>query len=89
MGILRRLLISLGLVASAQAVIDCNVQNIVQVYKDGVKMGPEVINGDPYGVPVKTSDCINCFGAVVPGARNADYRKVTYFETKYLWNLKL
>ncbi len=73
MEILRSLLVFLGLVASAQAVIDCNDQMIVQSYENGVKAGLPIALP-----PVKMSDCINCFGSLTYYDKQ-DHKDYTYF----------
>ncbi len=83
MEILRSLLISLGLVASAQAVVECNVAKIMQQYANGVKQGPKIINGVPNGNPVKTPDCISCFGSLTYAGKPPDYKMgATYMEIR-------
>ncbi len=73
MEILRSLLVFLGLVASAQAVIECNVQLISQQYENGVK-------GMNLPTPKeKTADCINCFGSL-SYLDKQDHKDYTYWD---------
>ncbi len=74
MEIIGSLLFCLGLVASAQAVIKCNVQKITTAYNAHGVAGTPTKDHDP---AEKTADCDNCFGYMTFTDKTDDYKVYT------------